>query len=213
MNRKNFIISVVLATVLVLTFPLTAQEENSTGSGEGETGGRLALSIHGLYLLPHDANYRKTYGTGQFVPEVRVRLNFSPRLYGWFRGATFSASGEIKPLELEEETRSSQHRLTAGLGFRPVMGESLALQLEAGGLMAIYSEEALGEDISGSTPGFRGSIGLSWRFAPRFMMILEGFYSTASDSREVKDKAGYVLETVEYRVGGAGISLGIGLEL
>lgn len=158
--------------------------------------GKVKVSITGSMLVPSDSNYKNTYGDMVFFPEIKAGYKIFPETYIWAGYGYLYKEG--KTPVLEADAKSTQHFLSIGVGYSNYIGEKIGYKMEVGLMRASYKEEALGEEISDNTIGFRIDGGFSYSITGNLLAEISAGYLTASDT----------VEDVSIQLGGVKLSLG-----
>ena len=113
---------------------------------------RFTVQVNCGFFFSSDDNFKDVYGSTLFYPGIRAGYGITDCIYLWLGYGYLSKNGTT-PL-LEEEAKSTQHRIALGAGYRGDFSEKLGYRLQAGILYFSYKEEALGEEVSDSAIGF-----------------------------------------------------------
>ncbi len=159
--------------------------------------GRMKFSLTGNMLVPSDPNYRNTYGDIVFFPEIMGGYKIISETYVWIKYGYLYKTG--KTPVLEAEAKSTQHFLSLGVGYANKIGSRMDYKLEAGLMNACYKEEALGEEVSNNTIGFRIECGFAYSLTRTLLAEISAGYLTASDE----------VEEVSIQLGGLRLGLGL----
>jgi hypothetical protein len=152
-------------------------------------------------VFPADSNFRDTYSSSVILPEIKAGYRISKKIFIWAGFGLLSKDGTTPVLE--EEASSSQNFLSLGAGCLKDLSEKLKLSIEAGLCTVFYSEEALGEELSGTAFGFRIDAGLLYHLSKQFFLSLSAGYIFSTDK----------VEGVSIKPGGVRAGIGLGLFL
>lgn len=166
---------------------------------DADTGGRLMVVVSGTFLWPVDDVFRTIYSKGVVYPGLKAGYRISGGVYLWAGYRFFSLKGETPVLRLE--TKSTQHFLSAGLGYLFHITPKLDYIGELGIFNGSYREESMGEELSGSAPGLMLNNGLLFHVNRTFYVELSLGYLTASDT----------VGDVKIKLGGLHTGLGLGV--
>ena len=159
---------------------------------------KFMVSVVGNYLNPSDSGYKDIYGSSVLYPELRAGYKLYKGFYIWAGYGFFSKKG--KTVELKQEAKSTQRFLSVGIGYDGKISEKFWYKAELGLLNASYKEEAMNEEIKGSSIGFGVEAVVLYRIFSGFFVKIYAGYLSASD--KVGD--------VEIKLGG--FKSGIGVE-
>jgi hypothetical protein len=162
------------------------------------SGEKFMISVSGNYLNPSDSGFKDVYGNSVYYPELKVGFKFYGDFYLWVGYGFFSKKGTTT--ELEQEAKSTQHFFSFGIGHDGKISEKLGYKVELGGFNADYKEEAMGEDVTGSSIGYAVETGILYRVWSSLFIKISAGYLSASDK----------VEEVEIKLGG--FKAGIGVE-
>jgi hypothetical protein len=165
-------------------------------SGVVSAEGKIKVSISGSMLVPSDSNYKNTYGNAVFFPEIKAGYKIFPETYFWVGYGYLYKEGQTPVLEAD--AKSTQHFLSLGVGYSNYIGEKIGYKMEVALMRASYTEEALGEEISDNTIGFRIDGGFSYSLTGNILAEISAGYLTASDT----------IQDVSIQLGGMKLSLG-----
>lgn len=197
MRAKKF--GIFILFILLLTFSLRPETDTFRLRPEPEPGKRFFLGIWGSYFSQSDSDFREVYGSGILSPEVKTGIKIYKNLYLWCGYGYFSSKGET--LLFAEETTFSQHFLSIGPGFRVKLTTGLFFAGEIGIYHVKYKEEALGEKLSGSAPGFRVNSGMMLSISRGFFADVSVSYLWASEK----------IDGTSFKLGGLKPGIGIGI--
>ncbi len=187
-----------LWVLLLMVFFLSLFKVNGFTENPGDQGKRLMIGITGNYLVPADANFKKIYSNGVFYPELQARYKILRGFYLWAGYGFVSVTGETPVLKME--AKSTQHFLSAGIGYKFHLSSRFDYVSEMGVFNASYKEETLGEKLSDSAIGFRIKNGLLYRLNRTFYVEVSLGYLTASD----------VVDDISIKLGGFRTGIGLG---
>ena len=140
-NGRTTIISILI--LIVLFFAPTA-----SGS---EKKGLVLLSAS--YFGYSDSRHKEVYSSGNIYPEIKVGFKAYRDFYLWGSYGFLTADG-VTPV-LEEATKINYHHMSIGGGYSGNFSERFDYLVELGLLYVKYREKAMGEELSGSSVGFR----------------------------------------------------------
>jgi len=159
---------------------------------------KFMVSVVGNYLNPSDSGYKDIYGNSVLFPEFKAGYKLLKGFYIWAGYGFFSKKGTTS--ELKQEAKSTQHFLSFGIGYDGKISEKFGYKAELGLLNASYKEEAMNEEIAGSSIGFGVEAGVLFRIFSGFFVKISAGYLSASDK----------IEDVGIKLGG--FKTGIGVE-
>ncbi len=159
---------------------------------------KFMVSVVGNYLNPSDSGYKDVYGSSVFYPEVKAGYSLYKGFFIWAGYGFFSKQGTTTALE--QEAKSTQHHFSFGIGYDGTVSQRLGYKAELGLFHANYREEALGEEVTGSSLGFGFETGILYRVWSSLFIKISAGYLNATD----------MMEEVEIKLGG--LKAGIGLE-
>ena len=178
---------IVLVSLIIMVFCVSGFSEK-----------RAMVSLTGNYLNPSDSGYKEIYGNSVFYPEIKAGFKLYKDFYIWAGYGFFSKKGTTT--ELEQEAESTQHYVSFGIGYDGKISESFGYKAELGLLSASYKEEAMDEEITGSSIGYAVEAGVLCKILSSFFVKVSAGYTGASD------EAG----SVDIQLGG--FKAGIGIE-
>ncbi len=184
--RKAFVIMIAM---LLVTASLSAQA--------------LTLSVHANTFTADNEDYKNIYGTGKFLPELKLNIRIKSNFYLWGSYALLKSTG-TDPLSLKE-SESTRQFLAGGLMYRIgyIDEGEFAVKAELG-VVSISEEEDIEGDINeGSGVGFQVGIGVTYGFWKRF--FVEGSFSYNYATTEI--------DAFKQRLGGIRFGLGLGFFL
>ncbi len=160
---------------------------------------RFMISLTGSALFPADSGYKDTYGKYVFIPELKACAWIVKGLYLWAGYGYLSKNGQTPILQLEASSR--QHFISLGAGYGGKISARFGYQLELGVTDVSYTEESMGEKVTGSTVGFRINGGLNYKVGKHFLLLAELGYIRATDT----------FEDNSFTLGGFKAGVGIGI--
>ena len=164
---------------------------------------RFFVNLNARCILPFDSGYTDLYGKTQFSPGAKFGCEIFGGIFIW-GGYGFSDGKGTIPL-LTDSTRSIQHFLSAGIGFRVPLSERTQWIVYAGGCDALYREEAMGLVVNDSAWGFDAGTDF------RFFLKKKWFISLTASCTYVRTVARPPQGgTAEIELGGACLGGGIG---
>jgi hypothetical protein len=185
--KRGFLISLL---VLFLMAPLY-----STGD--------FSISFTGNYLSPSDKDYKKTYSSGMFYPELKLGYEIAGNFSLWAGFGILSAKGTTPVLKAE--AKSSQKLMSCGVGYNGDFSQKLGYKVEIGAVYFRYKEEAMEIEVTGSAFGFRADVGVVFNITGTFFAELIAGYISAGDTVILEG------EDVEIKLGGFKGGVGIGI--
>lgn len=162
------------------------------------SGEKFMVSATGNYMNPSDSGYKDVYGSSLYYPEFKAGYKLYKGFYIWAGYGLFSKKGTTT--ELGQEAKSTQQFLSFGIGYNGKFSEKLEYKAELGGFNANYKEEAMGEEVTGSSIGYAVETGILYRVWSSFFIKISAGYFSATDK----------VEEVEIKLGG--FKAGIGVE-
>ena len=180
--RKLFSLTAVIFLLCVYTF----------------SDGKFMVSVSGNYLVPSDSGYKDIYGDSVFYPELKAGCTVYKGVYVFAGYGFFTRKGTT--LEFGQKAESTQNFLSFGIGYEGSISDRFGYKLELGLLHAKYKEEAMGEEVSGSSTGFGGEAGFLYRIHSFLFAKVFAGYLRASDR----------IQDVAIELGG--FKAGLGLE-
>lgn len=189
-------ISVITTLMLMIFFSLALNAQ-----------GTISLSAHGNFLIPASAEFKDIYGSGQFMPELKVGIKISKGLYVWGGVGLLSASGTTPVLE--EEAQSDQLYLSFGAGYEFPLSPKISMKLSAGACSVNYKEESMGIKIDESALGFHIEDELIIKFGKSLFLSISAGYIRAVDQLEATE----FMEVTKITLGGFKAGLGLGVRL
>jgi hypothetical protein len=164
---------------------------------------KFFLTLTGNYMVPAQDNFSEIYGGGALSPGVKAGYKFYRSFYLW-AGYEFLSKNGATPL-FEEESKWKEAFLSGGIGYHGNMSAAFAYKLEIGLFSAAYTEEAFGEEVTGSGLGAGINGALVFKAGDRLFMEFFIGYITASDNIEND------IEDITLKLGGlrGGVGLGI----
>lgn len=186
-NGRTTIISILI--LIVLFFAPTA-----SGS---EKKGLVLLSAS--YFGYSDSRHKEVYSSGNIYPEIKVGFKTYRDFYLWGSYGFLTADG-VTPV-LEEATKINYHHMSIGGGYSGNFSERLVYLIELGLFYVNYREKAMGEEVSGSSVGFRIGGGIIFNISKVLFTEVSVGYLHAQDK----------VEDITLKLGGfkAGIGFGI----
>ncbi len=182
MKKRVFIIIVFLVSTITLT------------AGE-KIYGELGINL----LLPSDSGYKEIYGNSVIMPDVEIgyMINEKVNIYG---GLGYISKSGTTVGELKVTTKSTRSYLDFGIGYGIYNSNKLSIKIKSGVSYIMSKEEAMEEEVSSNTLGFRGE--------------LEGNYSI-NKNIFTGLKIGYIygkdrVEDMDIKLGGVKIGLLLG---
>ncbi len=182
MKRIVLIIIVFLVSTIILT------------AGE-KIYGELGVNL----LLPSDSNYKEIYGNSVMMPDVEIGyvINEKISVYG---GLGYISKRGTTVGELKVDTKTARSYLDFGIVCGIYNSNKLSIKIKSGISYIMSKEEAMEEEVSSNTLGFRGE--------------LEGNYSI-NKNIFTGLKIGYIygkdrVEDMDIKLGGVKIGLLLG---
>ncbi|MCK5058838.1 MAG: outer membrane beta-barrel protein [Candidatus Aminicenantes bacterium] len=185
--KRGFLISLL---VLLLMVPLYS-------------AGDFSISFTGNYLSPSDDDYKKTYGSGVFYPELKLGYEIAGNFSLWAGFGILSAKGNT-PI-LEAEAKSSQKLMSFGVGYNGDFSRKLGYKVELGAVYFSYKEEAMEVEVTGSAFGFRADAGIIFNITGTFFAELTVGYISAGDTVTLEG------EDEDIKFGGVKGGIGLGI--
>ena len=180
----------VLIKILILCSPFFLPASDS-----------FFLSGSVSYPLPSDRDFRDIYGSGGISPEIKTGVIIFKHVSAWGGYGFLSKKGTVPVFEAE--AKSTQHFFSFGIGYNGTISPKFGYQAGLGMMIVSYKEEALGEQISDSTFGYRIDAAMNYRINKNIYMAFSVAFLSASD--KVGD--------VAIRLGGFKAGLGLGIIL
>ncbi len=165
--------------------------------------GNISISFTGNLLGPADKDYKDIYGSGIFLPELKLSFGFTNNLFVWGGLGILNANGTTPVLE--EEAKSSQTILSLGAGYKGDFTPTIGYKIEAGAAYFSYSEESMGLKVNDNAIGFVLNLGITYKITPTFFAELLTGYLLGSDTLTVEG------ETTDVKLGGFKAGAGIGI--
>lgn len=162
---------------------------------------KVFIEANGNFLFPSDSGYKDVYGSSLFYPGFEAGFKIVNNIYIFAGFELLSAEG-ITPV-LEEDAKSTQTILSAGVGYEGDLSDKLGYRVELGGSSFSYKEEAFDEEVTGSKIGFLLKTGLTYDLSDSFYLGIFLGYNSASDS----------VNGVDIKLGGFKASIGAGVRL
>jgi hypothetical protein len=149
---------------------------------------RLMLAAGLNYMQPADSGYREIYSYKVFYPEAWAGVQVFRGLhvfagYGWL-----TKNGLTR--DLEQEAKSTQRFIWAGVGYLGTVSRMVRFKIEAGAASIGYREEAMGLTVSGSRLGIRAGGGLLFLFRTLFTGLDMGYVGASATVEDVRIKLG-----------------------
>ncbi len=141
--------------------------------------GKFMVSVSGNYLVPSDSGYKDVYGDSVFYPELKAGYRVHKGFYVFAGYGFFTKKGTT--LEFGQKSESTQNFLSLGIGYEGSISDRFGYKVELGLLHAKYREEAMGEEVSGSSTGFGGEVGFLYRIHSSIFAKAFAGYLRASD--------------------------------
>lgn len=163
----------------------------------------FSVSFTGNYLSPADTNFKDTYGTGVFFPELKLSYKVFNNISVWAGFGLLSVTGETPGLL--EDAKSSQNIISFGVGYSDNFTPKMGYKVEVGAAYFSYKEEALEEEISDSATGFRADFGIFYNITDTFFAEVIAGYMSASDTLTLFG------EDVDIKLGGFKGGIGVGI--
>jgi len=160
---------------------------------------KFLLSVQGNYMISSDANFKDIYGSGNILPEIKAGFKIAGNFYLWAGYGFLSVKGTIP--EIDEEAEAKQQFLSLGAGYTGRLNQILGYTTDIGLAGISYKENALGEEASGNTLGFRLDGGLQIFITDGVCVEISAGYIYGSDT----------VNDINIKLGGlkGGIGLGI----
>jgi len=184
--RKALVITI---TMLLVAASLSAQA--------------LTLSVHANTFTADNDDFKNIYGTGKFLPELKLSIRVGGNFYLWGSYALLKSTG-TDPLT-DKDSESTREFLAGGLMYRLgfIDEGEFAVKGELGIVSISEEEDIEGEISEGSGIGFQVGIGVTYGFWKRF--YVEGSFSYNYAMTEINN--------FSQRLGGIRFGLGLGIFL
>ncbi len=164
-------------------------------------GDKVYLGLGMNLLFPSDSGYKEIYGSNVMKPDIEIGYNLSEKLsiYGGFgymtkQGTTIG--------ELNVETKSTSSYLDLGLGYKIYEKGKFSTKINTGLSYIMTKEEALGEQVSGKSLGFRAKLESNYGITDNIFTGLRIGYIYGKDK----------IEGVEVKLGGLEIGVVLGFK-
>jgi len=157
------------------------------------------FDLSGNYLASPDMAFRGLYGEDAILPELTAGIQVISDFYLWAGYGFFSSKATTDYLQEEMKTRQSY--LSAGLGYRRMISDDFGFKIMLAAVQAGYKEEGMETEVSGSVPGFRADGGLLMYIGNVYVELSNGYI--------------YARDTVngqEIKLGGYKVSLALGIQ-
>jgi hypothetical protein len=187
-NVKKAPIALLLVAVLVGTLP---------GSD------RFFLSLAADGILSPDSGFKEVYGKIQLSPDVKLGWEPFRGVILWTGYGLAIATGTI--LQLKEETKSTQHFLSAGIGLQARLFSNASWLVYAGWCEILYHEESMGLSFSDSVFGFSEGSDIRFFLGKKYFVSVSVSYIHASATARPPQS-----EAVKIKPGGLRLGGGIG---
>lgn len=148
-----------------------------------------------------DGGYREIYGSGGFMPGLRLEAIVGGDISLYASYGYFSMKGETAVLGFA--SRSRQHFASVGAAWRRALSPALNGFLHAGLLYVHFREEALGEELSGNAIGAEAGAGAEFHLGSRLLLVPFASYLFANDT----------VDGVKVKLGGFRAGVGLGVRL
>ena len=159
---------------------------------------KFMVSASGNYLNPSDSGYKDVYGSSLFYPEFEAGYKLHKGFFIWAGYGFFSKKGTTTVLG--QEAKSTQNFLSFGIGYNGNFSEKVEYKAKLGMFNADYKEEAMGEEVTGSSIGYLVDAGILYRvWSNLFVKMTTGYFNAAEK-----------VEGLEIKLGG--FKAGIGVE-
>ncbi|MDD8026787.1 MAG: outer membrane beta-barrel protein [Acidobacteriota bacterium] len=179
----------LIALAVLLAGGAAAQDQTS----------KLSVVVSGSLLFPSDSNYRDTYGSARFYPEIRVAYALSKGFFLYAGYGLLAASGTTPGLEVDAS--STQHVFSLGGGIGGPLTGKLSYKAGLGLFLDAYKEKAMDIEVTGSAIGFRVDAGLCYSLTPKISAQVGLGYLAASDTTD---------DDVSIKLGGFRLGAGVG---
>ncbi len=158
--------------------------------------GELGMNL----LLPSDSNYKEIYGSSVKMSEIEIGYMVSKNI-GIYGGVEYMLKNGISEEELKEEAESRILYFDMGIILRIYKSNKTSIKLKGGISYIMNKEEAMEEEVSSNTLGYRGELEVDYKIVGK---LFTGF------------KVGYIygkdnVEDVDIKSGGVKIGIIIGL--
>ncbi len=157
--------------------------------------GKFSLSLSENFMFSRDQRFRDIYGQSVLLHEVRLGYRFYGDYYVWGSYGLSKKSGKTQPY-LNLETTITQHFFGAGLGFTEDLFKNFGYKLEAGFSYSMYRENVFNITSTGHGIGFRGEIGLVYKFSRKIFTELNVGYQVGYKKGDI-----YTLKMGGFRTG------------
>lgn len=161
----------------------------------------MSAALTFSYLGAADGGFREIYGSGGFMPGLRLEAMVGGDISLYAAYGYFNQKGETAVLG--SESRSKQHFASAGAAWRRGLSPALNGFLHAGLLYVHFQEEALGAELSGNAIGAEAGVGAEFRLGSKLLLVPFASYLFASDT----------VDGVKIKLGGFRAGIGLGLRL
>ncbi|MCP4150041.1 MAG: hypothetical protein GY757_20005 [bacterium] len=178
----------IILTCLVLAIPAYSAK-------------KFHASVGANYLFPGDAGYKAIYGKKLLYPEINLGYSLFKNVYVWTGYGFLKGDGAIVGTYGEITTKTDQHYLYCGFGYRMQFIGSIRLNLEPCLFYLNYKETVLGDEAKGSVIGYGGNCSLVFNLGRTLFYEMKAGYLFAEDT-----VAGVTVKPGGFKMG---VSLGI----
>jgi len=167
------------------------------------SAGGFSISFTGNYLSPSDEDYKDTYGSGVFFPELKLGYEIVNSFSLWAGFGIISAKGNTPVLDAD--AKSNQSLMSFGVGYNGDFSKKLGYKVQLGAVYFSYKEEAMEVEVTGSAFGFRADAGVVFNITGTFFAEIIAGYLSASDTVTLEG------EDEDIKFGGLKGGIGIGI--
>ena len=172
-------------------------------SGSLNGSDRFFLNLTANGVLPFDSGYKDLYGKIQLSPEVKLGWEPFKGVFLW-TGYGLAYGKGIIPM-LEDETKCTQHLLSAGIGLRIRLSDRIDWTVYAGWCDIFYREESMGLSFADSVFGITDGSDIRVYLRRKCFVSLSVSYIYAKTFAHPTQS-----ESVQIKPGGLRFGAGIG---
>lgn len=186
-NGRTTILSSLVLILLFFASTVAASEKK----------GLVILSTS--YFGYTDSRHKEVYSSGNIYPEIKAAMKIYRDFYVWGRYGFLTANG-VTPI-LEEAAKLNYHHISIGGGYKGNLSKKLDYLVELGLLYVNYRETAMGEEISGSSVGFRLGGGLIFNISKvLFTEVSLGYLHTNDEVEDITLKLGGIKAGIGFGI-------------
>ena len=182
MKKTIFIIIILMVSVITLS------------AGE-KIYGDLGINL----LFPSDSNYKEIYGNSVMMPDIEIGYMINDKI-SIYEGFGYMLKSGTTEGELRVDTKSTRRYLDFGIGYGIYENGKFLIKIKGGINYIMSKEEAMEEEVSSNTLGFRAEFESNYKINDKLFTGLKIGYIYGKDS----------VEDVDIKLGGVKIGVILG---